>query len=338
MRLTRRRWLALAGLGALGGTAALGLRHRLHARSSERLDGPTPVAIRAEPIPAFGPDERVGALRFRAGLALASPHGAFGGFSGLWRAPDGGSLVAISDDATWLTARVAREAGRLSGLDEARLAPVLGPDGTPLARGPAYDTEALAIHDGVAYVGIERAHGVMRFAFAQAGVLARGVPLPVPPEAGRLPANAGLEAIAVHPGDGSLVAIAEQARPGPDAPTRGFILAGPRPGAFAVARSEGFDVTDLAFLPSGEGLLLERRFSFAAGVAMRLRRIAADAFRPGALVDGPVIARAGRERPIDNMEGLAVHHEDGRPILTLISDDNFSPVQRTVLLEFALED
>ncbi len=40
---------------------------------------------------------------------------------------------------------------------------------------------------------------------------------------------------------------------------------------------------------------------------------------------------------IDNMEGLAVHRTDaGDIILTLISDDNFSPLQRTLLLQFRL--
>jgi hypothetical protein len=38
------------------------------------------------------------------------------------------------------------------------------------------------------------------------------------------------------------------------------------------------------------------------------------------------------------MEGLAVHREGGETILTLISDDNFSRLQRTLLLEFALPD
>ena len=42
---------------------------------------------------------------------------------------------------------------------------------------------------------------------------------------------------------------------------------------------------------------------------------------------------------IDNMEGLSVHRgANGDSILTLISDDNFSPIQRTVLLQFALVD
>jgi hypothetical protein len=37
------------------------------------------------------------------------------------------------------------------------------------------------------------------------------------------------------------------------------------------------------------------------------------------------------------MEGLSVHRSpSGETVLTLISDDNFSPVQRTLLLQFTL--
>jgi hypothetical protein len=39
------------------------------------------------------------------------------------------------------------------------------------------------------------------------------------------------------------------------------------------------------------------------------------------------------------MEGLSVHRAAGGEIvLTLVSDDNFSPLQRTLLLQFALAE
>ena len=42
---------------------------------------------------------------------------------------------------------------------------------------------------------------------------------------------------------------------------------------------------------------------------------------------------------IDNMEALSVHRTaDGALVLTLISDDNFSQLQRTLLLQFTLAD
>ncbi len=42
---------------------------------------------------------------------------------------------------------------------------------------------------------------------------------------------------------------------------------------------------------------------------------------------------------LDNMEGLAVHRgPQGETLLTIVSDDNYSILQRTLLLEFELVD
>jgi len=91
-------------------------------------------------------------------------------------------------------------------------------------------------------------------------------------------------------------------------------------------------------LPSGDVLLLERRFSlFRGGIAMRLRRIALADIKPGALVDGPILLYADMGYQIDNMEGLSTHRTAaGDLILTMVSDDNFSFLQRTILLQFKL--
>ena len=161
----------------------------------------------------------------------------------------------------------------------------------------------------------------------------RGVPLPVPKGLSDLPANGGLEAIGIVPRSsplaGALVAIAEGAR--------GFILTGPRRGSFDVVRSDRYDVTDLAFLPNGDLLLLERRFALLGGLGCRLRRIAAAAIAPGAQVDGEIVYESDGSHQVDNMEGLAVHREGGEIIVTLVSDNNFNTsLQRTLLLEFAL--
>jgi hypothetical protein len=70
---------------------------------------------------------------------------------------------------------------------------------------------------------------------------------------------------------------------------------------------------------------------------MRLRRIAGGQIRPGATLDGAILLEAGLRQQIDNMEGLAVHRDGrGRTIITMVSDDNGSILQRTLLLQFAL--
>ena len=55
-------------------------------------------------------------------------------------------------------------------------------------------------------------------------------------------------------------------------------------------------------------------------------------------MSGPVLFESEGSYELDNTEGLAVHRQDGATILSLISDDNFSSFQRTVLVEFALVD
>jgi len=92
-------------------------------------------------------------------------------------------------------------------------------------------------------------------------------------------------------------------------------------------------------LPNGDLLLLERKFSLLDGVGVRIRRIAQAAITPGATVDGPSIFDADLGQEIDNFEGLDVHvTADGETVLTMVSDDNFSMLQRTLLLQFTLID
>ncbi len=332
MRLTRRS--ALAGLGAV----VLAPPALAEAPESTRIS----VAVSARPIAAFeprNPDKtRFGELVFRSGLVLSGSHPRFGGYSGLWRSGDGRDLVAVTDNGFWLTAKVALRNGRLTGLEGAELAPILGASGKPLHRSRYYDTESLCIADGVAFIGVERTHDVLRFDWAGEGVGARARIVPVPREVKRLPDNRGLEAIGVVPAGqplaGSIVAISERSG-AEDAPTLGVIL-GRQPGLFQVTRHDGFDITDLAFLPNGDLLLLERWYRTLRGVGMRIRRVPGASLKAGALLDGPVLIQADLGQEIDNMEGLAVHQDGGKTVLTLIADDNFSFLQRTVMLEFEL--
>ncbi len=338
MRLTRRA-LVFGGALVWGTTQAKAQRPAAPA-------APISIDVRGSALDHFSITDRerkrFGSMIFRSGVKLKSDHEAFGGFSGLWRSSNGGEIVAVTDAAQWLSAKLVKADGRLAGLSDAVMAPALGANGRPLRRTRSYDAEGLTIADGVAYLAIERSQEVMRFDWAKDGVGARGRPVPVPAEAKQFPRNKGLEAVGVAPPRsplaGAVVVIAERAALDEGAPTRGFILTGPRRGAFDVARSGEYEPTDLAFLPTGDMLLLERRFSILRGIAARIRRIAAGALAPGASVDGPVIFEADGAYQLDNMEGIALHREtDGTVVVTLISDNNFSVLQRTLLLEFELD-
>ena len=309
-----------------------------------RVDPPVRIAIEARPIASFevaDPDQRrFGMLEYIGGIELASPHRDFGGFSALRVEPDGEHFVSLTDKGHWLTGRIVYDGGRPSGIADAMMAPMLGPDGRTLASRGWFDTESLAEQDGMLYVGIERANRIVRFDFAKFGVLARAEVVPVPLGISKLPRNQGLEALALAPRGsklaGALMAFSERGLDR-DGNLKAFLLGGAMPGEFSVKRRDEFDISDSAVLPSGDVLLLERRLDWLTGIAMRLRRIALADIGPGALVDGPVLAFADLRYQIDNMEGLGIHRAaDGSTILTMVSDDNFSLLQRTILLQFKL--
>jgi hypothetical protein len=302
------------------------------------------IEVRAQPIAAFDLRDsartRFGELEFRGGLILTSPHADFGGLSALRMAPDGARFLALSDKGRWFRGRIVYGGDRPLGLAEVETAPILGPDGKPLAARGWFDTESLAGDDGVLYVGIERVHQIVRFDYGKDGLYARGQPIALPPGIKTLPFNRGLECLAAPPKGlplaGALIAISER---GLDAAgnLRAFLIGGPAPGAFAVRRSDDFDVSDCALTPRGDLLVLERRFSWTRGIAMRIRRLALARIKPGALADGPELIFADMGYQIDNMEGISVHRgAAGELVLTLVSDDNFSPIQRTLLLQFTL--
>jgi hypothetical protein len=72
---------------------------------------------------------------------------------------------------------------------------------------------------------------------------------------------------------------------------------------------------------------------------MRIRRIAEAELKRGSLIEGETLLEAEDNLNIDNMEGIAAHRAaSGETILTLISDDNFSLLQRTLLMQFALPE
>ncbi len=314
------------------------------AQPQAALEPPARIEIRARPIEHFESREptrkRFGALEFRGGLELSSSHREFGGLSAIRIAPDGASFIALSDKAHWVRGRIVYRGDVPTGIAGAEIAPMLGPDGRMLSARGWYDTESLADDDGTLYVGIERVHQIVRFDYAKNGLLARAQVVPRPAGFAKLPSNRGIECLAAGPRQsplaGTLIAISERALD-EDKNIRGFLIGGKAPGEFTIKRIGEFDIVDCAPLPDGGFLILERFFSWRQGVALRLRRLSLAAIAPGAVLDGPVLMEADLGYEIDNMEGLAVHRAaNGDVVLTLVSDDNFSVIQRTLLLQFTL--
>lgn len=286
------------------------------------------AGIVARPLaldPAHPQARQVGALRYLGGWSLGSRDRRFGGFSAA--AVDGGDLVLLSDAGWALRLRTAGDRIEAAGWQD------VGAAGGKAAR----DSESLA-HDPAAggwWIGFE---GANLIAERVAGLALSAAS--VHPAAMRdWPANGGAESLARLP-DGRFVVIAETARlPGGARQALLFLAdptSGAAPNAFGYRPPAGYDPSDAAALPDGRLIVLNRRLDPLRGFEAELEEADLAGAAKGATLSGRSIARLAAPLTVDNMEGVAIGQEDGRTILWLVSDDNFLPIQRTLLLKFAL--
>jgi len=343
---SRRARTALV-LALLCFVALFAVASSLASKPLDVLERPIKVRVTAIPI-TFDRDDtkRVafGKLTFRGGLNLFGRSRHFGGFSGIAIDASGTTLLAVTDAGAWMRATLDYNGRWLKSFDEVSLGPILGHDGKPLQTDAERDAEGLALasgdtRTGQAYVAFEREQRILRYGFDPARFGPPNGVVHLPKEAGAMSANQGIEAVALIQAGrlkGTIVAFPERLKDR-NGNLKGWLIGGPTPGAITVRRLGGFDITDAAGLPDGGLVILERRFRYSEGVKMRIRRIGAAELRHGKLIAGEVLLEATDRLNIDNMEAIAVHRSRaGETILTLMSDDNFSPLQRSLIMQFAL--
>jgi len=227
------------------------------------------------------------------------------------------------------------EAGRLRGVSEAEIHPILDRNGSPFTVKRAGDAEALdKLSDGSFIVGFEQVHRFARYAGPEPW-RSRGEPQVGPREISRQPANGGIESMARLP-DGSIVMISETDERSAAA-LRAWIGSAGTWREATYRRRGDYRPVDAKALANGDLLVLERAFNLLGGFASRLVLVPALAIRPGSILDGRDLAELGPPLVSDNFEGLAVETApDGGTFIFLISDDNRVALQRTLLLQFRL--
>jgi hypothetical protein len=298
------------------------------AQTSSGADSAAGVEARAFAFPAKLKEEPdLGRLELLAGFVLSGDDPRFGGLSGLWVAPDGGRLIALSDRGTLWRAETAHAAdGRLVGFaDWQAIKPGTAP-GDP----PESDAESLAVTGDDLVIAYEGAHRLRRVPLAAPSGPAAA--LPTPPQLSE-PHNLGIEALVGLTG-GALLAIAEGVRtPGGD--RAAWLIEGGRALLLSYVPAAGFAPTGADRLDDTI-YVLERGLSLG-GLLARVVMLDATDVRPGARLVGRELAVLRPPAISENFEALAVRRApDGRVLIYLLSDDNFTAFFRTVLLQFAL--
>ena len=240
---------------------------------------------------------------------------------------DGKRLVAVSDRGRVIEATLDRTEGVLTGVTLTHSVALRDPSGQILVK-PFTDAEGLAIAaDGRAFASFEGQHRVAALTVADG----RTTPLPSMPEFDFVSENAGFEALAVR-SDDTLIAIPEQSS-GASFPVIAYIAETGWELLAELPKRGPFLPVGADFDTEGRLYLLERTVT-PLGFRTRIRRFD---------LDDPKLTETTLLQSLparyDNLEAISVWTDDeGQTRLTLISDDNFFPVQQTQIVEFTLTE
>ncbi len=274
-----------------------------------------------------------GPFTLEAAWHLTSKNNHFGGYSSLLNRPDG-SLLAGSDAGRLLRLEVGGGANYWTGAFRA-FAEAEKRDKRDV------DLEAMTqdLETGTIWAAYERSNAIDRH-----------TDLTVPGEratpremAGWWP-NSGPEAM-VRLDDGRFIVLAEQRSRFGGESHEGLLFAGDplndeEPLVFSMATPGGMRPVDMTAMPDGRALILLRDFNWIVPPRWSVALAIADPAKIEAGKNWPLelIAQLDDPIPADNYEGIALAQyipEVGLPgcWIWLISDDNFSKFQRTLLLK-----
>ena len=253
----------------------------------------------------------------------------FGGFSALHISDNGQQMMALSDRARLVIARIERLDGEITGIRILGQWPVLSSNGHLMSGGVGDSEGIAAAPDGGFYISFEGVHRVAHY--PAPGTKARVLPRPQAFQ--HLADNGSFEGLAIDR-RGRLYTLPETNRTaGGDIPVyrwNGQTWSTP----FVLPQRGWFKPVAADFGPDGRFYVLERNLT-AIGFRSRLRRWDLTGDVPNA---EETLFETGTGAH-DNLEGLSIWRDDqGRLRATMISDDNFLALQRTELVEYLLPD
>lgn len=287
-------------------------------------------------------------LKYRGTLLLNSPHPAFGGFSDLLVSKDRKTFLTVSDMGFWLKGKLnytpdgdlksverKAELGQLLNTEGKTFSIKYNADAEGLCRAPKLDSGESS---GSGYlVSFERVHRINHYNSGRdLDLSGKATPLPLPELIRNSPLNGGIESMLRLPDD-TLFVLTEDGSSSEDL-SAGAILKNGEWLTFNYQRNSDFRPTSAANLGDGKILVLERRYKGPGTLGIRINSIERDKIMQGKTVSPDLFCNITPPIPRDNYEGMdTVMGPGGKLWIYIISDDNFSPAQHTLLTLLELD-
>ena len=272
-------------------------------------------------------------VTFHAGWVLESSDTRFGGLSGM-AMNAAGQFLMVSDTGAfvWIDRNDDGAPTQIGAIAEMKDA-----TGRSLKGKTEADAEGLAVSDGLAFVSFERNHRIEAFDLKACGAAARSAlvtSLPSTIETDSVHENRGPEALALR---GTLVAGYEQSTSAGGTALFALNAAPQSVDAYSLdALPAPFDgpLTGMTNRLGDVAYAVRRRYFPATGNQITVEMATSAEITAQSIP----LFELSRPQNVDNFEGIAAEElEDGTHRIWLVSDDNFSSRQRTLLFAFDID-
>ncbi len=280
-------------------------------------------------IPNYKGDLPLTNLKFLSGLEITGNHPKFGGLSGLVLSSNF-DFFSVSDKGYWIKGKLDfNEEFKLKSLSNVTMGYLKDENNVPFNRKSNTDAEAIEILNNKFIISFERNHRVLSYDTLES----HSKTLINYKQLSDLPNNGGIESISPLK-DSSLLLLSEDLVVENDK-LIGFRFFNHEMEQLLFKKTGDYKPTDIASLPSGDILLLERSFSPIKGASARISLIKFDDLFTKSLIEPIHLDTISPPMTVDNFEGISyIYLKNGGYHIFILSDDNYRSTQRTLLMQF----
>lgn len=305
----------------------------------------------------------VDGVYFKKGYVLTNDQDSrFGEWSGM-AFDNKGDLILVSDRGAYLKSSIVNKDGYLQNFVNTTIGKIRVDDyNTKTTK----DLEELAVSNGSCFISDESLHQILRYENCDFSKLPMAIK--IPDWNGELSYNKGIEAFDIN-SEGKFLAIAEYAQDKKNSSVhkayywtfiKSYYYARLLDNSiddcqkeFTYLSNEGYGISGLKFLKNGDLIVLERHYNkifggFAENYEIDIKYIKKqeieNAIEKNTEVKGKSIIHidndsiSGKYGYADNFESIAVKEENDLTLIYILSDDNRAPFERSILLEFEIND